>query len=132
MTESYIKMVEEIFSDVSAITEEKVEAFIAQTAEYLKDLQERLASGDEKVQKGAMDAAAAVQAGLGKQIEALLAMVGASASELAELADSSMSEEQKEMIEKAKKQFSFAEDKAEKSTPKSIFKRKSNKIRLVG
>lgn len=131
MANNYLETVEEMFTDLSSFTPEKMQALVGETTEYLSDLKARFESDDTHVRDSAMNMAVEVQAGLQKQMELLLKKAGVDPAQLTALVGSQMNGEQQEVLKQAETQFAqFFSKETEEHKPSK--RKKTNKIKLAG
>ena len=133
MTKSYIEAIEEAFKDPFNFNTEKMEAVVAETVEYLKDLKERFESDDPMVREKAKEMALEVQEGLAKQVEHLCKTTGLDMAQLTDLASTQVAADQQEQLAEADKKFEaiFSKNDVEPAAKPARFNR-SKKINLVG
>ncbi|OGN65511.1 MAG: hypothetical protein A3E80_06395 [Chlamydiae bacterium RIFCSPHIGHO2_12_FULL_49_9] len=127
------KMIEETFSDLNALSPEKMQALVQETMKTFTALQEKIQSDDPKAREEAVQEALQLKETLSLQAEMISRQVGLSADQLADFANSPENEENDDLnamkteINAFRQQFVTEPKPAIKKS-----KKKSNKIKLVG
>ncbi len=83
MTTNYIETIQEVFGDLTKLTPGKMQDLIDSTMRYFYELEEQLASKDEKVCEQAMIQATVVKDTLQKQMNDICQKIGLDPAQLA-------------------------------------------------
>jgi hypothetical protein len=108
MNESYVNSIKEIFADLSRCTPERMMAFIEETKVYLRDMKERMESGDAYVREAAINQMKEVQFLIMRQLQKICDQTGLTMAQLSDVVAATLTPAQKAIWSEADKEVAAA------------------------